>query len=428
MAMTTAVTESYDLPALIRSYRSHLSKGRASLGEMLGGHIEVSSEGAWVHTSDGRALLNAGGYGVFFTGARHPIVVEAVSRQLHTHPVATRLLLEPQIARAAEALAEVTPTGLEHVHFANSGAEAVETAIKLARTRGKRHLISTLSGYHGKTLGALSVTAKDVFQEPFRPLLPGVTHVPFGDAAALADALTENSGDACVIIEPVQGEAGVIVPPEGYLRDVELLCRRHGALFVLDEVQTGLGRLGHWWGADREGVTPDILLTGKSLGGGVIPVSAALAKQEVFTAFHKDPFLHTSTFSGSPLAMAAVQGTLRAIKEEGLVERARETGAHLLRNVSQIVHEVLPGVLREVRGAGLLIGIEFSQPGVAGDLLIDLLAQGIITNHSLNSHMVLRLTPPAVMTPRDIAFLVNGFERACRALAERNPNTMESGN
>ena len=401
---------------LVGRYRRFLSKGRASLGEMFGGDVEVAAEGPWIHTAAGRRILNCGGYGVFLMGARHPRVVAEVTRQLNTNPVATRLLLEPAVVDAAQALVDVVPVGLRKVHFAGSGAEAVEAAIKLARAQGRTHLISMELGYHGKTMGALSLTAKDVFQQPFRPLLPQVSHVPYGDAAALERELSLHPGEACVIVEPVQGEAGVIVPPEGYLRDVARLCRRYEALFVLDEIQTGLGRLGTWWGADREGVLPDVLLVGKGLAGGIVPVSAMVATEEAFRPFDKDPFIHTSTFSGNPLAMAAARGAIAAIKEDSLVERAAELGELLLTELERIARKVLGGRLREVRGAGLLIGLEFTVPGLAGELLLELIGAGVLANHSLNSSTVMRLTPPAVLTQSDVRFLLDAFEQAVHAV------------
>ncbi|MFJ7492078.1 aspartate aminotransferase family protein [Streptomyces sp. NPDC097727] len=420
--MTTTYTGTAPAPAkdpyadLAARYRRCLSKGRASLGEMFGGDVEVAAEGPWIHTASGSRILNCGGYGVFLMGARHPRVVAEVTRQLNTNPVATRLLLEPAVVDAAEALIDVVPTGLQKVHFAGSGAEAVEGAIKLARAQGRRRLISMDLGYHGKTMGALSLTAKDVFQQPFRPLLPQVSHVPYGDAAALETELARHPGEGCVIVEPVQGEAGVIVPPEGYLRDVARLCREYGALFVLDEIQTGLGRLGTWWGADREGVVPDILLVGKGLAGGVVPVSALVATPEAFRPFDKDPFIHTSTFSGNPLAMAAARGALAAIKEDSLVERSDELGRLLLTELHRIAREVLGHRLLEVRGAGLLIGLEFTVPGLAGDLLLELIGAGVLANHSLNSSTVMRLTPPAVLGQDDVQFLLDAFEKAAHAV------------
>jgi putrescine aminotransferase len=416
-AVDVAVDVAVDRERLRRLYRSRLSKGRATLGELLGGHIEVASAGAWVTTSTGQRFLNCGGYGVFITGARHPTVLREVRRQLDSHPVATRLFLEPQAALAADELVRVCPAGLERVYFTGSGAEAVETAIKMARTLGRRRLISMRNGYHGKTMGALSVTAKDVFQDPFRPLLPDVTHVPFGDAAALEAALAAAPGQGCVIVEPVQGEAGVVIPPEGYLSRVAELCRRYGALFVLDEVQTGMGRLGTWWGADSEGVRPDVLLAGKGLSGGVVPVAAVVATVEAFRAFDSDPYLHTSTFAGAPLAMAAARVAIAAIRQDDLVTRCRVLGERLLGDLRRIAVRHYGPLVREVRGRGLLIGIEFARPGPAGDLLIELVTQGVIANHSLNSHLVLRLTPPAVLSPSDVDFLLTAFDRACAARA-----------
>ncbi|WP_151483507.1 aspartate aminotransferase family protein [Streptomyces albicerus] len=410
-----------------RLYRTRLSKGRATLGELLGGELETESQGAWVTTATGRRLLNCAGYGVLLMGARHPTVVRRVAEQLHRNPVATRVLLEPQTALAADSLVAKAPAGLDRVHFACSGAEAVETAIKIARSCGKDRLIATHGGYHGKTMGALSLTGKELFQEPFRPLLPGTRHVPYGDAEALAEQLKEASGRACVVIEPVQGEAGVVLPPPGYLRTVQELCRAHGALFVLDEIQTGLGRLGTWWGADEEGLTPDLLLSGKGLGGGIMPVSAVIATAEAFRALDRDPYLHTSTFSGMPLAMAAVRGALEAIEEEGLVARARDLGVELLEGIGRIAKEHFGDVVREVRGRGLLLGVEFAEPGPAGDLLVELIQQGVVANHSLNSHLVLRFTPPAVLSPSDVQFLLAAVDRACRAQAARYVPTLEGG-
>ena len=403
-------------PTLTR-YRRHLSSGRASLGEMFGGDVEVHATGPWVTTSSGRELLNCGGYGVFITGARHPRVLAEVRAQLDRNPVATRLLLEPQAGLAAELLASVTPPGLSRVHFACSGAEAVEAALKLARANGKRHVVGAVNGYHGKTLGALSVTGKALFQNPFRPLLPDVSHVPYGDELALADELSRHDdGTVCVVLEPVQGEAGVVVPPAGYLRAVSALCQRHKAFLVLDEVQTGLGRLGHWWGADREGVVPDVLLAGKALGGGVLPVSALVATDEAFAPFDRDPFIHTSTFSCSPLGMAAVRGAIAAIQEDDLVTRAGRLGTQLYDELSLLLQEVFGDRMASIRGVGLLIGIELSVDGLAGELLLELMAAGVIANHSLNSDRVLRLTPPAVLDEREVQFLLDAFERAARAV------------
>ncbi|MFJ4920602.1 aspartate aminotransferase family protein [Streptomyces sp. NPDC088725] len=409
-------------------YRAHLSKGRATLAELFGSHMETSSEGAWLTTSDGERFLNAGGYGVFIMGARHPLVMEEVERQLRTHPTATRILLEPTVARAAEALVSVLPPALDRVHFSLSGAEAVETGLKLARAGGFRRTISMTGGYHGKTLGALSATAKEVYQRPFRPLVPDFLHLPFGDADALEAELSAHPGEVCVIVEPIQGEGGVIIPPEGYLKRVEELVRAHGGFLILDEVQSGFGRLGTWWGADIDGVVPDVLLTGKALGGGVLPVSAAIATRKAFRPFDKDPYVHTSTFSGQPVLMAAVQGAIRAMREEDLVAKSAKLGAELLPRIAEIAHRNIPELVVDVRGRGLLIGVELVEAGLAGELLIELFNHGVVANHSMNGSAVVRFTPPAILTDNDVAFLLNSFDLATQALIKGAATMPEGGN
>lgn len=406
-------------------YRKHLSKGRATLAELFGSHMEVESSGAWLHTSDGERFLNCGGYGVFIMGARHPTVLAAVSEQLNRHPIATRILLEPTVARAAEAITSVAPTGLDRVHFALSGAEAVETGLKLARAHGKRRIVSTHQGYHGKTFGALSASGKEVYRTPFEPLLPDVTRIPYGDADALEQVLAAHPGECCFVVEPVQGEGGVIIPPPDYLRRVAVLCQRYDAFFVLDEVQTGMGRLGHWWGADLAGVVPDVLLVGKALGGGVLPVSAALASRRVFAPFDKDPYLHTGTFSGAPVLMAAVQGAVQAIKEERLVTRAMELGTRLLPEIERIVLKNIPELVVQVRGEGLLIGVELIEGGLAGELLIELFNHGVVGNHSMNGSAVVRFTPPAILTDSDVNFLLESIDAATRDLVDKRARMPE---
>lgn len=401
-------------------YRKHLSVGRARLAAVAGGGMEVRSAGSRVFDTDGTEYLDCGGYGVFLAGHCHPRIVEAVVAQVRTHPLATRLLLEPTAATAAHALASVTPPGLDRVHFVNSGAEATETAIKLARTHGRTRLVSAVNGFHGKTIGALSLTARGLYQDPFRPLLPDVCHVPFGDAAALDAVLAEAPGRACVVLEPVQGEGGVVIPPSGYLREVAAACHTHDALLVLDEIQSGLGRLGRWWGAERDGVVPDVLLVGKNLSGGVLPVAAAVCSDDVYAPFNKDPFLHSSTFAASPVAMAAAAATVTVLREERLVERADELGLLLLPALRGVLAEHCPDLVAEVRGAGLLIGIELRDEHVAGDFVLELINQRVLVNHSLNAHRVVRLTPPAVLTDADVDWLLTAFTTTARAVAARH--------
>jgi putrescine aminotransferase len=404
------------VPSPLDSTRRHLSSARAAMAEMFGGHLEESSTGAVVTTSAGEEFLNCAGYGVFLMGACHPRITAAVVEQVLRHPLSSRILLEPIAAEAARTLAGVCPPGLEKVHFTNSGAEAVETALKLARANGARRLVTTVGGYHGKTLGALSVTARALYQRPFEPLLPDVAQIPFGDTEALGKAL-DHEPRSCFIVEPVQGEAGVILPPPGYLGEVGRTCREHGAFLVVDETLTGLGRLGRWWGSGDEDVRPDVMVVGKALSGGVVPVAAAVATAQAYRPFDRDPFLHTSTFSAAPIAVAAARAAIEVIKDEDLVGAAANTGARLRRGIAAAAQRC-PHLVGEVRGQGVLIGVELADPGIAGELLLALLERRILVNHSLNNSAVIRLTPPANLHPRQADTVIAAFDAAFQDLAQ----------
>lgn len=402
----------WDRDLVLERYRRHVNVGLAKLAEFTSLPLEVRSEGSLVFDEKGEAYLDCGGYGVFILGHRHPAVVQAVMEQLDRHPLATRVLLNPDLARSAETLASVTPPGLDYVFFTNSGTEATEAGIKVARLNGKRKLIATHGGFHGKTMGALSVTGRPHHQDPFKPLLPDVEFVPFGDAGALRDAVGRHGDEACVILEPVQAEGGVNIPPPGYLRDVEQICRHHGAFFILDEIQTGLGRLGVWWGADREGVVPDALLVGKNLSGSAVPVGALVSTAAAWETLNKHPLLHTSTFAGNPLAMAAAHAAITTIKREGIPERARVLGEELLQTIRGILEERCPDLVVEVRGVGLLIAIEFKADYLAGDFMFQLLQRNVVVSHSLNTNRVMRLTPPAILKDSEKQWLFDAVADA----------------
>jgi putrescine aminotransferase len=401
-------------------YRRHVNRGLARLAQLLGTPVEVRSAGSLVFDERDRGFLDCGGYGVFILGHGHPAVVAAAKAQLERHALATRVLLNPELARAAEALVRVAPQGLDYAYFASTGAEAVETALKLARLQGKRRLVATRGGFHGKTFGALSVTGREVFQAPFEPLLPSVTFVDYGDADVLEAALA-GPPDCCVILEPVQAEGGVRIPPDDYLPAVERLCRERGALFVLDEVQTGLGRLGAWWGATRAGVTPDLLVVGKGLSGGVVPVSAVVSSPAAFAGLNRDPMLHTSTFAGSPLGAATARAAIETIDREGIVQRAGELGARMLAAVRELVADESAQLVDEVRGVGLLIGIEMAADHLAGELVVELLERRVIVSHSLNANRVVRLTPPAILTESELDWLLAALRESLRAVARHHP-------
>jgi putrescine aminotransferase len=406
--------------SILKNYQRHVNSTIAKVARVTNLPVEVRSEGCLVYDESGDAYLNCGGYGVFLLGHRHPAVADAVKAQLDRHPLVTRVLLNAELARASASLAACTPPGLDCVLFTNSGGEAVEAGLKLARLAGKTRIVSTMGGFHGKTLGALSVTGRAAYRTPFEPLLPDVEFVPYGEAEALGAALSTDGDRTCVILEPVQGESGVVIPPDGYLRDARRLCDLHGAILILDEIQTGMGRLGSWWGSDREQVIPDILLAGKTLGGGIMPVGAVVTSTALFTRLHRDPFLHTSTFGGNPLAMAAVQSTIDVIRRDAIVSKAATLGEAILNGLARSLDAVRPDLIADVRGVGLLIGIEFRQEHVAVDFMHELLRARVIASNSLNAFRVARLTPPAVMTDSECQWLFDAVGQAAAAVKARH--------
>lgn len=409
------------------TYRRRLSSGKARLAEMMGGHVEVASRGSVVIDANGRELLDCGGYGVFLLGHCHPHVVEAVKAQVDRLPLVTRVLLEPTQARAAEALARLAPAGLERVYFGTSGADVAEAAIKLARLNGRRRLVGFEGGFHGKTLGALSASGNSIARDPFVPLLPQTETVPFGDAGALEAVVARAPGECCVILEPIQGEGGVRIPPRGYLTSVAAACRTHGALLVLDEIATGLGRTGRWWECEREGVTPDMLLAGKPLSGGVVPVGAVLATEEVFAPFDRDPHIHSATFAGAAIAMAAAGATLEILERDDVPGRARELGTRLHAGLEGALDDAIAaGLVRDVRGEGLLLGVEFDAPQGAGELEIELMARSVIPNHCLNHHAVVRFTPSAYMTDAEAEWFVDAVRSSAAAILRRRERRSQS--
>jgi putrescine aminotransferase len=410
------MTASASRDQVLDRYTRHVNSSLASLARLVATPVEVAAAGSKVRGSDGHTYLDCGGFGVFLLGHCHPRVVEAVREQLARNPLATRLFLNPELAQAATELAGITPAGLDYVFLTNSGAEATELGLKLARLAGKRHVIAMHGGFHGKTLGALSVTGRAQFRDPFGPLLPMVDFIPFGDLGALRAVVTAQSA---VLLEPVQAEGGVRLPPDGYLRQVRQACTEAGAAMILDEIQSGMGRLGAWWGADLADVTPDVLLTGKILGGGVMPVGGVVASAQLFAPLNADPLLHSSTFAGSPLAAAAVTATIGAIKAEGLIERARDLGPQVRDLAVDAVTAHCPHLVTEVRGEGLLIGVDFVSADVATEFLIGLLDEHVIPSYSLNSSNVLRLTPPAILDAADLGWLGRALASAAKHVSHR---------
>jgi acetylornithine aminotransferase len=354
----------------------------------------VAGSGAVVVDDAGREYVDLlGGIAVNALGYAHPAVVEAVSRQVATlGHVSNFYVAEPTVALAELLLTLSGRPG--RVLFGNSGAEAVEAAFKLSRLTGRGHVVAARDAFHGRTMGALALTGQPAKADPFRPLPPDVTHVPYGDTAALAEAVSDRT--AMVILEPIQGEAGVVVPPPGYLAAAREITTRHGALLALDEVQTGVGRTGHWFAHQADGVEPDIVTLAKGLGGGM-PIGACLAFGEA--AGLLTPGSHGSTFGGNPVCCAAALAVLRTIAAEGLLDHVKRIGEQLRRGIESLGHPLVGGV----RGAGLLLGVVLTAP-VAGAAAVALRDAGFLVNACQPD--VLRLAPPLILTAEQVdAFL-----------------------
>ncbi|MHB8171378.1 MAG: aspartate aminotransferase family protein [Thermincolia bacterium] len=375
------------------------------------GTVEWEGRGTVIRDIHGKEYLDClGGYGVFNIGHSHPKVVEAVREQLERMPLGAKVFFSRPMAQLAQLLAEITPGDLKYSFFCNSGTEAVEGALKLSRLHtGKHKVIAAYNGFHGKTLGALSATGRDVFRQPCEPLLPGFVHVPFGDADAVEGVIDDST--AAVIVEPVQGEGGIIIPENSYLGRLREICDCHGALLILDEVQTGLGRTGKMFAADHYGVVPDIMTLAKALGGGVMPLGAFIARPRIWDVFETSPFLHTSTFGGNPLACAAGVATIRVVLEENLADKARLHGQYFLQKL-KFLEAKYPEVVAEARGMGLLLGLELTREGMGGLVMAELIDAGIIAAYTLNNPKVIRLEPPLLITVAEIDRVVAVLESA----------------
>ena len=314
-------------------------------------------------------------------------------------PMCGKVLFNRPMADLAELLAEITPGDLQYSFFGNSGTEAVEGCLKVARlATGRSKFVATIGAFHGKSFGSLSASGRDLYRKPFQPLLTGVTHVPYGDAEALAAAVDEDT--AAVIVEPIQGEGGIIVPPEGYLKRVREICDAKGALMIADEVQTGMGRTGDWFACNHEGVAPDLMAVAKALGGGVMPIGAVVGNARAWAGLIESPFLHTSTFGGNQLACAAGVATIKYIKENDVLAKSRENGAYLKAGLQKIADE-FPEVIKEVRGRGMMIGIELTKEGIGGMLMALMIDKNVIVAYTLNNPKVIRMEPPLI-TPKEV--------------------------
>jgi putrescine aminotransferase len=360
--------------------------------------LEWVGQGCYFEDILGRKFIDClGGYGIYSAGIKHPKVVKAVADQLHRMPLSSQELLDPLRGALAKLLGEIAPGDLQYCFFINNGTDAIEGALKLARLyTGRTNFISSLRGFHGKSCGSLSLMGKWEYREPFLPLLPGIHFVEFGDAEAVEDELYKSdatgNGMAAVILEPIQGEAGAIVPPNDFWPRVRKACNEYGALLIADEVQTGMGRTGKMFGVEHWNTVPDIMCLGKALGGGVMPLSAFLSTPKIWQKLETNPFIPTSTFGGNPLACAAGIAAINVTLEEDLPAQAYQKGKYLLSELIalQIRYD---RIVKEARGKGLLLGLEFMNTEIGYRVVSGLFRRGILVAGTLTNSKVVRIEP-----------------------------------
>ena len=358
----------------------------------------VKGKGIVVTDADGKSYLDfLGGIATSILGHAHPAIVKAVTKQVSVLSHVSNFYAHPNAIALAEKLTKMTGDKNAKVFFCQSGAEANEAALKLSRRTGKVRVVAAQGAFHGRTMGALSLTGQPSKREPFLPLIKGVKHVPYGDINAMRKAITKKT--AMVIIEPIMGEAGVIVPPAEYLQQLRELCDKNGSLLVIDAVQTGMGRTGDWFGYEYSGITPDVITLAKGLGGG-LPLGAMIALGKAADLFQ--PGDHGSTFGGNPVTTAAGLAAIEFIESKKILGKVEKQGAHLMQELA-----LIPGV-KEVRGAGLLLGIELESLK-ASDVSDAMRNAGVLVNAA--NATTIRIAPALIVTDAQINKFISLFRK-----------------
>jgi len=410
--------ESLSEEAIISLFEQHVNSGKVAMYRRMGLDMAPGRrEGVRIWTwDDSRSLINCrSSGGVFNLGHRPAAIIEAVTEAMQEYDIGDHLLLSEPRARLAQRLADLVPGRIQYTTFGVSGGEAVDFALKLARGyTGRPGVISVKGGYHGHT--GLALAAGDPeFRDPFGPPLPGFRQVEWGSVEALAAEIDDQT--AAVIIETIPATSGILVPPDGYLATVRDLCRQHGALYIADEVQAGLGRTGRLWAIDEWGVEPDMMVLGKGLSGAIYPITATCYAPELDRWLAEtNPFIHVSTFGGSDIGCVAALTMLDIVTDESFLAHVREMGDRLMGGLQQMQQQA-PMLIREVRGRGLMIGVELPDPRL-GPLLTVLLAErGVLALYANNNPATLIVMPPLVISADEVDEILGAFAGAFEAMA-----------
>jgi putrescine aminotransferase len=384
--------------------------------------VEWEDDGAVFRDINGKEFIDMlGGFGIYVTGHRHPKILKAVRDQLDRQAIHSQELIDPLRTYLAHLVALITPGDLQFAFLTNSGTESIEGCMKMAMlTTGRHHFIGAIGGFHGKTLGSLGGTSKAVFREPFLPLLHW-SHVPFGniDAMKILMESADFSGDrvAAVVLEPIQGEGGINVAPPGYLPAVRGLCDKFGAMLVLDEIQSGMGRSGKMFACEFDNVVPDLMALGKGFGGGVMPIGACVGTPRTWEKYIENPFLHTTTFGGNPVCCAAAIATINVLLEEDLPAQAAAKGDYLLTHINALAKK-FPSVLKECRGRGLMLGMEFVNNDIGYAVAKELFARQILISGTYINARVLRVEPPLIIARPQLDRFLQALEESLAAVRQ----------
>jgi putrescine aminotransferase len=359
-----------------------------------------------------------GGFGIFTCGHRNQEIIETVKAQLDHEALHSQELLDPLRGYLAKAMAAITPGDLQYCFFTNGGAEAVEMALKLARiATGGQWFISTVGGFHGKSMGAVSVTGKNTYRMPYTPMIQQVQHVEYGNAQdaekAICNLRAVGEKVAAIIVEPIQGEAGVVIPPDGYLKALRTICDKYKVALIFDEIQTGMGRTGTMWRCEHEGVTPDIMAYGKAFGGGVMPITGIICRPWMWGKHLIDnPWLLGSpTFGGNPVCCSAAIATIKYIIDNDIPGQCAEKGQLLIEGL-ELLKKKYPKLIDAVRGAGLMVAVEFKHTKIGYSVAKGLFSRGVLTAGTLVNAKCVRFEPPAIITKAQIAAVIKRMDAA----------------
>jgi putrescine aminotransferase len=373
--------------------------------------VEWERGGAYITDLSGEELIDCvEGAGCFNVGRHNKEIADVIKKAVERFDMGGWIGLIPQRAALAEKLAEITPEGLTHSFFTSGGGEAIDTAIKFAKGATSRpKIVSTINGYHGHTGYALSATGRDVYKQPFYPLMPGFTHVRYNDLEALESATDGET--AAVILETIQGEGGIIVPDDDYLPGVRRICDKHNAIMILDEVQTGFGRTGKFFGCEHWKVSPDIMVLSKSMTAGFLPISANVFNEKVARFTEANPFIHGNSHGGTSVTCLAALAGIEYIQKNDLCGNAERMGARLMEGLRKLKGKY-PTFIKDIRGKGLMIGIEFPNEDIGPLMSAEIRKNGVVTIFTFNNPSVVRIMPTLVITEKEVAKILDAYEKA----------------